>query len=229
VNIAILPARSGSERIKLKNIKKFHSKPIIAYPLEKLINLKIFDEIIVSTDSKKIGKISLNYGATSIISRPNRLANNFAPTRLVIKHAINKLNLQGKKIKNVCCIYPCNPFLSKKNLMGAYKIFLKNSDYFVYPIVEYAHPIQRAIKINDKNRIRFINPKNGLKRTQDFAKTYHDAGQFYWATSKTWLGIKNFHSNSFGYPIRQSDCVDIDTADDWKVAERIYKKQNENL
>ena len=114
MNIAILPARSGSERIKFKNIKIFHNKPIIAYPLEILINIKIFDEIIVSTDSKKIGKISLNYGATSIIFRPKKLTNNFVPTKPVIKHAINKLILQGKKIENVCCVYPCNPFLSKK-------------------------------------------------------------------------------------------------------------------
>ena len=58
MNIAIIPARSGSKRIKNKNIKLFKNKPIISYAIKTCINSKIFDKIFVSTDSEKIAKIA---------------------------------------------------------------------------------------------------------------------------------------------------------------------------
>ena len=63
MNIAIIPARQGSKRIKGKNIKNFLGKPIISYPIKEALNSKLFDYVIVSTDSSKIKKISEKYGA----------------------------------------------------------------------------------------------------------------------------------------------------------------------
>ena len=65
MNIAIIPARSGSKRIKNKNIKKFHGKPIIAWSILEALKAKVFDKVIVSTDSEKIAKIARNYGAVT--------------------------------------------------------------------------------------------------------------------------------------------------------------------
>ena len=55
--LVIIPARSGSKRIKNKNIKKILGKPLIEYSLNACINSKIFKKIFVSTDSKEILKI----------------------------------------------------------------------------------------------------------------------------------------------------------------------------
>ena len=58
--VAIVPARANSKRIPGKNIKKFNGKPIIVNTIEKLKKSKIFDRIIVSTDSKKLPKLLQN-------------------------------------------------------------------------------------------------------------------------------------------------------------------------
>ena len=63
MNIAIIPARQGSKRIKEKNIKKFLGKPIISYTIKKVKSSKLFDYVVVSTDSLKIKKISEKFGA----------------------------------------------------------------------------------------------------------------------------------------------------------------------
>ena len=63
INIAIIPARSGSKRIKNKNIINFCGKPMIYWPIKTLINLKIFNSVYVSTDSLKIKQIAKKYGA----------------------------------------------------------------------------------------------------------------------------------------------------------------------
>lgn len=67
MNVAIIPARKGSKRIKNKNTKKFRGKPIIAYSIELALKAKIFDQIIVSTDCEKIADISKFYGASVIL------------------------------------------------------------------------------------------------------------------------------------------------------------------
>ena len=61
--IAIIPARGGSKRIKNKNIKTFYRKPIISYAIKCAKDSKLFNKIIVSSDSKKITSIAKKYGA----------------------------------------------------------------------------------------------------------------------------------------------------------------------
>ena len=63
MNIAIIPARAGSKRIKNKNIKIFKGKPMVAWTIIAAKKSKIFNHILVSTDSKKISKIAVKYGA----------------------------------------------------------------------------------------------------------------------------------------------------------------------
>ena len=64
--VAIITARSGSKRIKKKNIKNFLNKPIIYYPIKQIQKSKLFDKIIVSTDNKEISEISKKFGAEII-------------------------------------------------------------------------------------------------------------------------------------------------------------------
>ena len=59
--LLIIPARSGSKRIKNKNIKNFVGKPIIYYPINTAIKSKLFTKIHVSTDSKKISKLAESF------------------------------------------------------------------------------------------------------------------------------------------------------------------------
>ena len=70
--LAIIPARAESKRINNKNIKKFFGKPILSYSISQALKSKIFDKIIVSTDSDKIANISERYGATVMFKRPKK-------------------------------------------------------------------------------------------------------------------------------------------------------------
>ena len=90
MKIALITARANSIRIKNKNIKSFYGKPIIAYPIKVALKSKIFDKVIVSTDSQAIANISLKYGAYSIL-RPRTLSQNNVGTLEVIQHTIRRI------------------------------------------------------------------------------------------------------------------------------------------
>jgi len=225
---AIIPARGGSQRIKNKNIRKFYSKPVLYWTLRTLQKSKIFSKIVLTTDSNKIKVIAKKLGFDCIISRPPNLADNYTPTRPVIQHAI-KILKQKFNIKYVCCVYPCNPFLSSVDLKKSLTVLKKNKNSFVTSVTEYPHPIQRGFKLKKKNKIKFFDKKYALKRTQDLIKSYHDVGQFYWASINTWLEKKEILPNSIGFLISKWRSVDIDNLDDWKKAEFLFKvlKNNE--
>ena len=75
--IALIPARFGSERIKDKNIINLFGHPLIAYAINAAIKTKIFDKILVSTDSLKYKKIAEKYGAEIPFLRPKKFQNLF--------------------------------------------------------------------------------------------------------------------------------------------------------
>ena len=222
MKIAIIPARGGSKRIKNKNIKKFYSKPILYWTVKALKQSKLFSKIVLTTDDNEIKKIGKKLGFDYIISRPANLADNYIPTKPVIEHAIRVLN-QKFKIKYVCCVYPCNPFLNFLDLKKCFQILKKNKRNFVFPITEYTHPIQRALKLGKKNKLIFFKKKNELTITQDLVTFYHDSGQFYWGSVSNWLSKKKIHSNGVGMQIPKWRSVDIDNLEDWKKAELLFK------
>jgi len=222
MNLAVIPARVGSKRIPLKNIKNFNGKPIISWSIEVALKSKIFDKVIVSTDNSEIKEIAIKNGAEVPFIRPKKLADDTTPTAPVIKHAITELEQLGFTYKNICCIYPCAPFINSNDLKKSLQILDKGFN-FVYPVIEYSHPIERAMQKNSEGVMRFILPSYELTRTQDFDKNFHDAGAFYWGKRLSWLSGMRMHSNGYGYEVPRSKFVDIDTYDDWLRAEIVHK------
>lgn len=220
-NIAIIPARLGSKRIKQKNIKKFYSKPMIAWTVEILKKSKIFSHIIVSTESEKIINISKKFGIKLFVERPKVLAGDNIGIKEVIIHAIKDLE---KKIKftNVCCVFPCSPFLKIENLKKSLKILKSKKNYLVHPVSEYRHPIERSLIMKKNNILTPVNPANMTKMTQDFETKYFDQGQFYFFHKK-FFKKKNNKKSTIGIKIPAWDTVDFDNPEDWIFAEKLFK------
>ena len=223
--IAIIPARGGSKRIKRKNIKNFNGQPIIYWTLKNIIKSGLFKKIIVSTEDKEIKRKSLKFGADIVIDRPKHLADDMTGIQDTIKHAIHFLKERNFEFDFVFCIYPCTPFLQISDLKKAISLE-KKQNKFIFPLVEYAHPIQRSMRFKKNGDLYFLDKKSGNRRTQDLEKTYHDAGQFYLANIKLWLSRKKMHSYSKGIILPNWRVVDIDNEDDWKRAENLCKTFN---
>ena len=77
-NVALIPARGGSKRIKKKNIKLFNGKPMIGWVIEATRSSKCFDKIFVSTDCKEVASISKEFGADVPFLRPENISDDFS-------------------------------------------------------------------------------------------------------------------------------------------------------
>lgn len=223
MKIAVIPARGGSKRIPRKNIKQFCGKPMIAWAIVAAQESGLFDHIIVSTDDEEISEISREWGAETPFVRPENLADDLTPTVPVIAHAVETCIQNGWAIEHACCIYPCVPFLQYQDLISALDLLVERDADFVYPVTEYAHPIQRAMRRLPGGEMQFFSPEYELTRTQDLETAYHDTGQFYWGKASAWLEHKKMHTDGLGMPIPGWRVVDIDSSDDWVRAELIFK------
>tara|TARA_B000000475_G_C15999911_1_gene448508 strand:+ start:1732 stop:2412 length:681 start_codon:yes stop_codon:yes gene_type:complete len=221
-NICIIPARSNSKRIKNKNIKSFLGKPIIYYAINTAIKSKIFKEIVVSTDSKKIKKISEKFGAKVPFLRSKKLSDDFSTTKEVLYDAVNRLKYE--KDYNLFCIYPTAALIKKKDLIQALKKFKSSNADALYAITSYSHQPQRALYINKHQLIYPSDSFSFKKRTQDLQKLFHDSGTFYiFKSSYLKKNKKNFSKKTTYYELPKNRAVDIDDIDDFNLAECIKK------
>ncbi|MTI88141.1 MAG: pseudaminic acid cytidylyltransferase [Balneolaceae bacterium] len=219
-NVAIIPARGGSKRIPRKNIRDFLGKPIIAYSIEAALESDLFDEIMVSTDDEEIAEVAKKYGAKVPFMRSKENADDYATTVDVLVEVLQTYQQQGKNFENGCCIYPTAPLVKPVFLENAYEKLIHKNFNTVFPVVEFSYPIQRSLKLNEVGKVEMNWPEYLDSRSQDLPKSYHDAGQFYWFKVEGLLKEEKFFGNNSGAIILPNTRVqDIDTKEDWRLAE----------
>lgn len=222
--IAIITARGGSKRIPKKNIKEFCGMPIIAYSIRTALGSGLFDEVMVSTDSEEIAETAKEFGANVPFMRSAGNSDDYATTEDVILEVLQRYRELGAEYDYVCCIYPTAPFVTEAALAEAMAKMEKYEPSVVIPLVQFSYPPQRCFVVDDKGYARFKYPQYVRTRSQDLEKQYHDAGQFYVYNSKKLIESKGIIEDDF-MPIIMPELLvqDIDTEDDWKIAEMKYK------
>jgi N-acylneuraminate cytidylyltransferase/pseudaminic acid cytidylyltransferase len=222
-NVCIIPARGGSKRIPKKNIKPFCGKPLIAYSIENAKKSKLFDDIIVSTDSNEIAKVALYYGAT-VRMRPKELADDYTGSGEVIKHVLNELKKEGREYDFCCTIYATAPLLQVEYLQKGLEVLKNNPDaHMAFSVTSMPFPIQRTFKITKDNRCEMFTPKYFSYRSQDLEEAYQDAGQFYWENLDNEFFDIPFGKSSIPIILPRELVQDIDTLEDWNMAEKLYR------
>ena len=124
--LCTISMRGGSQGVKNKNFKLINGKPLMYFTIKQAIKSRIFDHIVVSTDSKKILRIAKSYGADGWFLRPKKLSLNSSQKIPVLevkaKTLIEKFNYKegkelGIKLKEIEKFWIKNSFkISDKEL-----------------------------------------------------------------------------------------------------------------
>jgi len=221
VNIAIIPARQGSKRIKNKNIKLFFKKPIIYHTINILKKSKIFDYIIITSDSNKILNYCKKQDCDILVKRSKDVSDDQATTHAAIKHALKKLKIKIQNDDKIFCIYPCNPLLQIADIKKSIAILGKNKKNYIFTVSKNSIKNINSIFLNKLNKVKLVKKKTIINRN-----SYIDAGQFYLAYYKTWMNYSNIHNNGVCLEIPEWRALDINYTSDWKKAEIIFSYLN---
>lgn len=219
MNIAIIPARGGSKRIPLKNIKEFNKIPMIVRTIRTLRYSGCFDQIIVSTDSDKVAETIYGESGVTLSWRDPSLSGDSANTVDVVSAEVSKLQLDSDA--DICCVYAPNPFLHPDALkLGHQALQIKPLPDYVSAVTSYPFPVQRSLKLNDSTGfLCMASPEFMLTHSQNLEERFHETAQFWWGKSETWLERKEMQNNVRGIYIPRWMSQDVDTVEDWVQAE----------
>jgi pseudaminic acid cytidylyltransferase len=227
--IAIITARGGSKRIPRKNIKNFLGKPIIEYSIESALESNLFNEVMVSTDDEEIANFAITCGAKVPFFRSTKNSDDYSSTSDVLIEVLNRYKELNLDFKYACCIYPTAPFITATKLKEAYEELESKSAISVLPIVRFSFPILRSFKL-DNGYVKMNWSEHLNSRSQDLPPSFHDAGQFYFFdVEKFLLEKKLFTENTIGLEMPELEVQDIDTEEDWKIAEIKYSFMLEKM
>ena len=226
--LAIITARGGSKRIPHKNIRPFLGRPIILYSIEAALSSGLFSEVMVSTEDLEIARIARQAGAQVPFLRSQQTANDFASTDDVIREVLTSYEALGRTFDAFCCIYPTAPFVTPQKLKTAMEL-LKEADS-VMPVVPFSFPVWRGLCMDEKGRVRYRWPQYAASRSQDLEKLYHDCGQFYACRTDAFLREGTTDTaNMVPMILSELEVQDIDTLEDWAVAEAKYRQMREQM
>ena len=224
--VAIITARGGSKRIPRKNIKEFCGKPIIEYSIDAALKAGIFDEVMVSTDDAEIARIAEEAGAKVPFFRSAENSNDFATTAEVVDEVLQDYMARGERFDLACCIYPTAPFVTAEAIKTAMETLEREMADVCIPVVKFSFPPQRCVVVNE-GRLVPKWPECMKMRSQDLEPYYHDCGQFYCLNVEAFLEQKVIWMKDIVPFIQDESTVqDIDTIEDWKIAELKYKIMN---
>ena len=224
--LAIIPARSGSKRIKNKNIKNFLGKPLIAYAILHAKKNPGIDRVVVDTDSPKIASIAKKYGAEVPYLRPRKLAGDKAQVIDAIIHLLNRLNKdEGYEPTHVMILQATSPLVEQKDINACWDLMQKTDSTTVLTMAQ-THP--RLYWLTNKQNIILAN-KNAVKSTniQAWREAYLLNGFVYIVKTPALLKERSvITQNTRAVICDKWRSVDLDTAEDWALAELLYKNKN---
>ena len=221
--LAVITARGGSKRIPKKNIREFCGRPIIGYSIQAAKDAGVFDKVMVSTDSEEIADIAKKEGAEVPFLRSETTSGDFATTSDVILEVLLEYEKKGILFDEVCCIYPTAPFVTGKKLKEAVAILEDKKYDSVMPVTPFSFPPLRGM-VMDGDKISYKWEEYEDSRSQDLETIYHDCGQFYVLSVKSFKNTRKMVTRNTGaIEISEMEMQDIDNEIDWKLAELKYE------
>jgi CMP-N,N'-diacetyllegionaminic acid synthase len=122
--VAFIPARLGSKRVPGKNVRPLGGHPMIAYTIGPALESKVFDTVIVSTDSEEIAAIARHYGAEVPFLRPAALASDTSPDIEWLEFTLDALRTRGRDWDCFSLLRPTSPFRTAATIRRAWETFV---------------------------------------------------------------------------------------------------------
>ncbi|MDI9472344.1 MAG: acylneuraminate cytidylyltransferase family protein [Bacillota bacterium] len=228
--LAIIPARSGSKGIRDKNIKLLAGKPLLAYSIVAAIQSGVFDEVMVSTDSRSYAEIAEKFGAKVPFLRSAKTSTDQASTReSVLEVHANYLKM-NKFYDEFMILQPTSPLRTHQDIMNAYNLFKRKEAKSVISVCEVDHSPHWANTLDETLSLKGFISQNMLMVRQSLERFYRLNGAIYLHDTKYYLeNAYCFDETSFAYIMDKMNSVDIDDMFDFYMAEFFIKKHRESL
>lgn len=223
--LAVIPARSGSQGIKNKNIRPLAGRPLIAHAIADAQGSKYITRIIVSTDSPDYARIARRYGAEVPFLRPKDLAGGETQIADVIWHLLKKLQADENYYPDyLVLLQATSPLRTVEDVDGTIELLFKRKAKVAVTVCD----TEQLLYTKDAaDRLKLVSRKEFLKSSnrQDLPPTYRlDGPMVYFIETKEFLKRRSFIKGDLvGYVIPVWRAIDLDEPQDFVVGEALRR------
>ncbi|CCF81650.1 N-Acetylneuraminate cytidylyltransferase [Helicobacter bizzozeronii CCUG 35545] len=212
--LAYIPARSGSQGVKHKNIRDFKGLPLMAHTILAAKESAIFSEVFVSTDSPEYATIAKRYGASVPFLRSKETSSHNAPTMSGLLEALQNYQNLGQSFDHVAVLQPTSPLRDATDIQEAYKLFcVENCDPLASVHVVSEHPLFMRT-LHNHRLTPILNAPSSVRR-QDLPAYYKINGAIYIHQVETLTPNTSLNDALIGYEIALDHALDIDCLKDF--------------
>lgn len=233
--VAVIPARAGSKRVANKNRRLLFGKPLIEWTVLAAQMVSEIDEVVITTDDTEIIKAYQPLMSESqtksnnvlkpvtLVERPANLADDCATTTAVVEHVIESLALGGTDI--LVLLQPTSPFRSSSDISSALNLFTQGKSPSLISVVCLDFDTNWCLGLNENGDVTIPSALLQPKRTQDIEKRFVPNGAIYIKQVSDFVSDNGFYSSTcIPYVMGKVSSLDIDTEDDFLIAEALASK-----
>jgi len=226
INLAVIPARSGSKSLPGKNIRPLAGKPLLAHTVLAAKKSGLFDEIYLSTDSAEYARIGVEYGASVPFMRSPELAGDTVGSWAVVRDALQKYREAGREFDTVALLQPTSPLRTAQDIVNAYQLFISKNARAVVALCEAGHSPRLCNHLPaDGSLDGFLNP-NASGPRQEQGVFYRINGAIYIAGTPLITNTVNlYQAGCYGYVMPRERSVDIDDEFDFFIAQALIYRE----
>lgn len=222
--LAVIPARGGSRDIPEKNIRPFCGKPLIYYTIREARKSKLFDRIIVSTNSPKIADLSKKYGAQVPYLRPENLAKDDSNVVDAVLNLLDVLKAREQYQPDlIFLLQPTSPLRQASDIIESFNLF---GNYEAKSLVSVCRTHQQIHRLIDKKLFLINKESKGLINRQESDDVYGQDGSIFIINTETLIAKRDFMPRgTIAYITLKWKAMDIDNSEEFKLAEIIYRNR----
>ncbi|HVP13535.1 MAG TPA: acylneuraminate cytidylyltransferase family protein [Phycisphaerae bacterium] len=223
--LGVIPARGDSKRIPRKNIRNLCGRPLIVYTIEAAIRSGLMARVVVSTDSEEIARIAVQCGAEVPFLREASLADDHTPVSAATADVLQRIDPEASRFHTVAQLLPNCPLRNADDIRASHDQFVATEAEAQLSVTRYGwlNPWW-AMQRDQGFRLELLFGHVRDKRSQDLPEVFCPTGAIWWARAEALRRHGTFHLPGYcGWEIPWQRAVDIDTEDDWRLAELLMR------
>ena len=222
-------ARAGSKGVANKNLRPINSKPLIVYSIEQALATKLFDQIVVSSDSAEIRNVALANGATHAVERPFALASDTAPKLPAIRHCVESAEKEFGQFEVIIDLDATAPLRNPEDILGALELLkTTNSDNVITGTPAHRSPYFNLVETNEQGIVHLSKqPRAAVDRRQDSPECFDmNASIYVWRRHALFENETLFTKSTRLFVMPRERSIDIDSQADFDMVEWLMTKGN---
>jgi CMP-N-acetylneuraminic acid synthetase len=219
--LAVIPARAGSKRVPGKNVRPLDGRPALAYSIEAAVMSGLFATVVVTTDSEAIATLASREGAEVPFVRDAALSGDDVPVSLATVDALERLDPDGRRYSGVAQLMPNCPLRTAEDVRASYRQFAAGDAPTQLSVTRFAwqNPWW-ACRQTESLALVPLFPDRITAPSQSLPALFCPTGAVWWARADVLRAARTFHvEGRTGWEIGWDHGVDIDTEEDWRMAE----------